>query len=73
MAHLSGAVIKALVFAFAMVALFAASSTARDFEAAAPAPAPALDKGAAAHSVMASGAMIVCLPIFLSVLAIFKH
>lgn len=72
--HLSVAAVKALVFAFFAVALFAASSTAQDFDAAAaPAPAPALDHGAAAHSAMASGAMIICLPLFLSVLALFKH
>ncbi|BFG20171.1 hypothetical protein CerSpe_064450 [Prunus speciosa] len=73
MAHLSSSVMKmkALVFAFAVVAFFAAVSSAQDFDAA-PAPAPAQDKGAA-HSVVASRAMILCLPFFVSMVALLNH
>ncbi|CAB4268062.1 unnamed protein product [Prunus armeniaca] len=73
MAHLSSSVMKmkALVFAFAVVAFFAAVSSAQDFDAA-PTPAPAQDKGAA-HSVVASGAMILCLPFFMSMVALLNH
>lgn len=73
MAHLSSSVMKmkVLVFAFAVVAFFATVSSAQDFDAA-PAPAPAQDKGAA-HSVVASGAMILCLPFFMSMVALLNH
>ncbi|CAB4298393.1 unnamed protein product [Prunus armeniaca] len=73
MALLSSSVMKmkALVFAFEMVAFFAAMSSAQDFDSA-PAPAPAQDKGAA-HSVVASGAVILCLPFSVSMFALLNH
>ncbi|ONI20359.1 hypothetical protein PRUPE_2G011300 [Prunus persica] len=73
MTHLSSIVMKmkVLVFAFAVVAFFAAVSSTQDFDAA-PAPAPAQDKGAA-HSVVASRAMILCLPFFMSMVALLNN
>ncbi|OAY40046.1 hypothetical protein MANES_10G144900v8 [Manihot esculenta] len=59
---------KALVSAILVVAMLFASVDAQEF---APAPAPAMDKGAA-YSVGISGAMI-CSSLLLCLVAFLKH
>ncbi|KAF9665732.1 hypothetical protein SADUNF_Sadunf16G0154400 [Salix dunnii] len=47
--------------------------SAQDIGELAPAPAPAVGKGAASYSLGTSGALICCSSLFLSMLALLRH